>query len=391
MDLVILTPIEIEYRSIRLLLNDLEKKYKEGLLYEIGQFQGKNHKYTIALRLTGSKNAKVALAAEKAVQHWRPEMVWLLGVAGGVKDVHIGDVVVGTKAYGYESGKETPEGFVARPEVYFYNGGLVEQARAIERAGAWQKRFPEAENVSKVIFGPIASGDKVIASIKSPIYHRLKKHYNDTIALEMESTGFASAMAAYSDIPAINIRGVSDLLENKTQSDSGGGQALAMKNLAAFVAEFLFQFDFTQLKKHYSMNVNKLAQQIVSLLFPLLKLDSVKQIGREFREATDGSISEIWKKVKPIFIEEIEDVEAEELEDEKEQIKLQGAIESSLKKQLKRDNEFKTALIQLLQEAEEKTPGAGSVTISNSKNVISGSSIKVGRDFRLGDEKTSIG
>ena len=57
------------------------------------------------------------------------------------------------------------------------------------------------------------------------------------------------------------------------------------------------------------MNSKELAQKLVGLIFPLLKLDSVKQIGKEFKDATDASIQEIWEKVKPIFIEEIEEEE----------------------------------------------------------------------------------
>src|SRR5271155_5032503 len=66
-----------------------------------------------------------------------------VGVGGEVKDVALGDVVVATKVYGYESGKAKAE-FHARPELYNPAYDLDEAvllSAAIARVRRW--RFPE--------------------------------------------------------------------------------------------------------------------------------------------------------------------------------------------------------------------------------------------------------
>ena len=132
-NVVILTPIMVEYATVRKYINNLRGKVVGGNNYEIGSFVGNHQNYTVIIHQTGSKNSTVALATEKVIQEFDPLIVLLVGIAGGIKDVTIGDVVIGTKAYGYEAGKETASGFVARPEVVNYSKDLVTLAECIAK------------------------------------------------------------------------------------------------------------------------------------------------------------------------------------------------------------------------------------------------------------------
>ncbi|TVL99015.1 MAG: hypothetical protein CV087_19730 [Candidatus Brocadia sp. WS118] len=376
MDIAILAPIPVEYRAVKAYLEDAREEAQDGQYYTVGAFRGRHHTFSVVLRETGSRNNEVALAAERIIRHYRPAIIILTGIAGGVKDARIGDVVVATQAYGYEAGKATDEGFSSRPNVLPYSPELVELARSIERAGNWRNRLSPAAASPQVFFGPIASGDQVVASSQSEAYRIIKNHYNDTLALEMESIGFARAVSAYPHIRAMNIRGISDLLDGKNAEHDAENQPRAAAHAAAFVFELLDQLDFTKLNPYY-MDAKTLSKEIVAAIFPLLRLNSVRQIGKEFKQAAEGSILEIWEKVKPIFIEEIE---AEDTPEE-----AQVAISSSLRKKLDKDKELKQQLETLLKKVEEKGGGGSKVAIKNSKNVVQGSEIKVGGDFRVGD------
>ncbi|MCO6479153.1 MAG: 5'-methylthioadenosine/S-adenosylhomocysteine nucleosidase [Phaeodactylibacter sp.] len=376
MNIAILTPIPIEYRAVRPFLDDVREEQKDGLYYTVGIFRGRHHTFRIALRETGSRNNEAALAAERAIRNYQPAVVLLTGIAGGVKDAGIGDVVVGTQAYGYETGKSTDEGFSSRPDVLPYSQELIELARSVERAGEWRRRLSSGAS-PRVFFGPVASGGQVVASTRSEAYRIIKAHYNDTLALEMESIGFARALAAYPHIRAINIRGVSDLLDGKNAKHDAENQPRAAAHAAAFVFEMLYQLDINNLNIQ-NMDAKTLAKEVVAMVFPLLQLDSVKQIGKEFKHAADGSVLEIWEKVKPIFIEEIE---AEDTPEE-----AQVAIGSALRKELNKDEGLKLQLEALLKKAAEKgAAGSSKVVIRDSKNVVQGSTIDVKGDFRVGD------
>ncbi|HFA50773.1 MAG TPA: hypothetical protein ENJ95_17330 [Bacteroidetes bacterium] len=382
MNVVILTPIQIEYDAVRKHLTGLTEKTVAGSCYETGQFAGRHHTFNITLHQTGPKNSSIALATEKAIQLFNPKIILVTGIAGGVKDVDIGDVVVGTKAYGYEAGKETGNGFVARPEVVNYSKELLAAARSTARKNDWKKRCNINSSRAKVVFGPIASGDKVIATTGASIFPLIKKYYNDTTALEMEAIGFGQAMLYHPQVLFANIRGVSDMLENKSKTDAGGAQELAAGNAAGFVFEMMYEMDSTNLNIPI-MNSKELSKAIYEILFPISKLESVKDIGKELTEATDTSVRELWEKVRPLFIEEFEELKNDP-KDEDNQI----AVKAKLKRVLKNNGDLEKELAELVGKVNSEKGGA-SVVIENSKNVISGSTISVGGNFHLGD-KTEI-
>jgi len=380
MNCAILTPLALEFEAIE--HNFLNWKKVEGFPYYSirTSFQGKYDNFNIFLVQSGSKTNPTTLATEKVIQFFQPSLIILTGIAGGVKDALIGDLVIATKAYGYESGKETSTGFESRPYVIPFSQSLIQHCQAVTRL---------IENKSySVFFGPIASGDKVVAATNSSVYKKIKQYYNDTLALEMEAIGFAEAISNYRNIHGINIRCISDLLDHKSESDAIGLQKKAANNSADFVLEFLNHLNPKQLNISI-MDSKKLAKEVVKLIFPLLNFSSVKEIGSQIKEATNTSILEIWDKVSPIFIEEFEAEKdaGEDTEDQEVQKTLKSSIETQLKRYFSKDTELSKTIDTILQEY-NKSSEKKSNSISNSKNIIQGSSINVQGDFRLGDNNS---
>ena len=170
---IILTALTVEYKACRQHLNDLQEiVHPSGTVYETGKFLGLGDaKWEIGLAEIGAGNPGAAAEAERAIAFFRPDVVFFVGVAGGVKDVGIGDVVVGTKVYGYESGKAAEE-FQIRPAVFNSSYDLQQRGRAEAKREDWLKRLgKQSSPVFRVFVAPIAAGEKVIASRESALFH----------------------------------------------------------------------------------------------------------------------------------------------------------------------------------------------------------------------------
>ena len=87
--------------------------------------------------------------------------------------------------------------------------------------------------------GPIAGGERVVASTRSATAEFLRKHYSDALAIEMEGRGFLEGVNINSLVLGGVVRGISDLLSDKAQADQAGSQPLAADSASAAAFEIL--------------------------------------------------------------------------------------------------------------------------------------------------------
>jgi nucleoside phosphorylase len=239
---VILTALRVEYKAVREhLTNVKEITHDRGTVYERGKFVAEGRTWDVGIVEIEAGNAGAAVAAERAITHFKPNVILFVGIAGGIKDVQLGDVVAATKVYGYESGK-AEETFKPRPEVGLADYGLKERAKAEARKNDWFKRVSVIEPIPGVFVAAIAAGEKVIASTKSEVYQFLRSNYGHVIAVEMEGFGFLEAARANQHVSAMVIRGISDLIDGKAMADGAGSQEIASRNASAFAFQILAKF-----------------------------------------------------------------------------------------------------------------------------------------------------
>ena len=100
---LIVTALDVETKAV---LRHLGKNWNEevdgnGTIYYRGTFED----YDVVVVEGGAGNISAALVTALATTQLRPDVCLFVGVAGGVKDVKLGDIVAATKIYGYEFGQ----------------------------------------------------------------------------------------------------------------------------------------------------------------------------------------------------------------------------------------------------------------------------------------------
>jgi hypothetical protein len=171
---------------------------------------------------------------------------------------------------------------------------LVERAKAEKRKGEWLKRISVNPGLQPNVFvAPIVAGEKVVVSRESNVFQLWRTNYNDAIAVEMEGFGFLSAAFAYTNIKAIVIRGISDLVEGKNDDSTESEQLRqekASNHASAFAFEILAKLNFSKIdgiiaqpiqdekklgEQHPSSDINNTSQNLIVSASTLSKVIAI--------------------------------------------------------------------------------------------------------------------
>ncbi|MFD8378580.1 hypothetical protein ACFV2X_08570 [Streptomyces sp. NPDC059679] len=242
---VILTALEVEYRAVRAHLEELRTVAAErGSLFEVGVFREAGRPGTsVAIHMTGPGNPGAAALVERASALFAPRTLLFVGVAGGRKDVGLGDVVAAEAVYDYETGKDTEDAFLPRQKTHQSTYDLVQLARMVAVDDKWQRAIRPAGGDAaprpRAHVKPIAAGGRVVAHQRSEVGRRLTAGAGDAVAVDMEGFGFLAGAYVNRQVDALVIRGISDLLADKDEAHDEHWQPVASRHAAAFAFELL--------------------------------------------------------------------------------------------------------------------------------------------------------
>ncbi|QRK07833.1 5'-methylthioadenosine/S-adenosylhomocysteine nucleosidase [Archangium violaceum] len=224
-----------------------EVVHEQGSIYKRGLFAARDGCWEVFVVETGPTNMPAATQTERAIGRFKPQVALFVGVAAGLKDVVLGDVVAASAVYNYESGKEAGK-LRSRPRGVTSSHLLSERAREESSSKDWLRRIKDRQTElhPRAWRGPIVSGEKLLSDVQGDHYQFIREHYDDALAAEMEGSGFMVAADANRSVHAIVIRGVSDLVEGKSGSDAAGWQYIASRHASAFAFEVLSKLSAAQ-------------------------------------------------------------------------------------------------------------------------------------------------
>lgn len=243
-DFVIITPLEEErdallhklpeYQKNKPSKDDIWTYYSSDL--EVTFPDGSQGVYEIVVMpLLGMGRVDATAATMDAIRRWNPRHVLLTGIAGGVAElgVKLGDILVSDQIVDYELQKVSNEGAQVRWEVYRADPRILGAIMNFTEDN-WQQLIsvPRPDiGFPKRHIGPIASGDKVIASTEVLLKYR--DTWPKLVGVEMEGGGVALAAFQSPGSPGfVMIRAVSDFADEQ----KGSASTKAWRNYACDVA-----------------------------------------------------------------------------------------------------------------------------------------------------------
>lgn len=228
-DFLIITPLPDERNAVleKLTAAKLPPDGKDIRVYfgadlPFASPEGHDTSYKIIVTpLLGMGRIEAANATGDAIRRWQPRYILLVGIAGGYakQGVRLGDVLISEQIADYELQKKTRAGDQIRWSVHRVDPQLLGATQNILDQ-SWMDRLSvkrPRRGRPQIRFGPICTGDKVIAA--NGLAEQHMDVWKKLIGVEMESGGVASAAFQAVTRPGFfMIRGVSDLADSQKDS-----------------------------------------------------------------------------------------------------------------------------------------------------------------------------
>ncbi len=180
-------------------------------------------------REVGRNNMVSSDSIREVIEHWRPELLILCGIAGGItgrEGVKLGDIVIPEYIHYCSYAKLSENGTQRRYMPYDHPALTLHAnyAAPLRDDPSWittavRELLPE-NRIPRVIIGSIVGGDKVLGNSKSEEQKQIVADFDEAVAVDMESVGLCRAVAWSRVSPEYNprlliVRSISDLIGSR--------------------------------------------------------------------------------------------------------------------------------------------------------------------------------
>jgi nucleoside phosphorylase len=172
---------------------------------------------------SGAGNLEVSRTLERMIPECDPDLVALLGCAGGFPDkIELFDVVAAPRV-DYLARSKVAGKVEQRPQQEVASNVFLDHCKNVQLLDLWhQYLLPDVSNAPiNVYFEPIISGETVLANSRSSFFRSALAASPKAVAIETEGFGFLSACREHR-VEAAVLRGISDMLDDKNRPRDDG-------------------------------------------------------------------------------------------------------------------------------------------------------------------------
>jgi adenosylhomocysteine nucleosidase len=180
--------------------------------------------HVVAMQTLDRGPRSAAMAYHRLQDTFKPALILLVGIAGGIRgDLDIGDVVISDEVIYYDARRETEDGPRRRGQTQPMTPFLRHRLNEFFRR--YGSSVPtESGDAVRIVRGPIGSGDAVVTDANSDIIDFLRRFNEKTVAVETEAGGVGQAFYEHIDTERslrgwLTIRGISDLANREKGYD----------------------------------------------------------------------------------------------------------------------------------------------------------------------------